>query len=84
MARSNALWPRQQKGEPPDKERLKSSRHDRFSKLESVSRVRFHCAAEGEDKWHEWSVRGWVKASFLPSHGVEVLFNEFGSFFGCT
>ena len=74
--------PQQAEGEPPDKERVNSSRHDRFPKLESVPSIRFHRTAEGEDERPEWSVRRRVSASFLPCHSVEVFLNEFGGSFG--
>jgi hypothetical protein len=48
--------PQQAKVEPPDKERVNSSGHDRFPKLESVPSVRFHCTAEGENQRPDWSV----------------------------
>ena len=74
--------PQQAEGEPPDKERVNSSRHDRFPELESVPSIRFHHTAKGEDERPEWSVRRWVSASFLPCHSVEVFLDEFGGPFG--
>jgi hypothetical protein len=74
--------PQQAEGEPPHKERVHSSSHDRFPKLERVPSVRFHHAAKGEDERPERSVRGRVSASFLPCHSVEVFLNEFGGSFG--
>jgi hypothetical protein len=48
--------PQQAEGEPPDKQGVHASCHDRFPKLESVPSFRFHHTAEGEHERFEWSV----------------------------
>jgi hypothetical protein len=75
--------PQQAEGEPPDKQRVNSTRHDRFPNLEGVPSIRFHPTAEGEDERPEWFVRERVLASLLPCHGVKVFVDQFGRPFGC-
>jgi hypothetical protein len=71
--------PQQTEGEPPNKEGVHPTRHDRFPDLERVLRFRFHHTAEEENERPEWSVRRWVSASFFRCHSVEVFRDEFGS-----
>src|SRR5690349_19928497 len=74
--------PQQAEGEPPDKERVNATGHDRFPELEGISCVHLTKTRDGENKAPEWSVRGRVPAAFLSCRSVKVFLNEFGRPFG--